>query len=627
MALGRGSIWATLEIAATSDRSAIRRAYSSKLKRTSPEDDPEAFQQLREAYEFALRMAEFEAQRQAEGAESEPERETEVPPPPGLMFESDLAWELEPETEVVTFTRGGWWSDPVPVAPPAGAPDARTADPQPQIPGVSAQEVAEFQAAFARLSELIEASPQDESAIIQAFWAIMRLPALDAVMLRAQAESWIASMIFDRAPRADALVDPSIAGFKWTDDRIGSGGSPAAAMLARSRAISVIRQAVRRGSQHHAAYRALVDKPVGWRHWRNRFELGLRERVERFLAAAPEHALQDYVDPDAHAWWRERLSRPAALIENLAMGAVAFVLLWIVSQGSFLFDPERGLDGLAAVAAVGVAALGAWAASGKLRNAMDERWPYDRPLWLSFGWLAPALAGLVVAAAAPPSPATLAVIAAAELAAFLWATACAASPRGSHPQAQLWLIWLNVPVRLSVAAATLLALLPLVPFSVAILEEMPRRVWAQTLLAIVGAAFAFGVGRRELHGLWASARPSVRLGVLAAVAATTALAPLALWATAPGHQFVAAGAVLVAVLLMTHLVLLPHAEGLGARATIVRLGWLPAFFLYAVLGISTNQGNPGLLFTGMWLLAIAATGIVGAIHEEMDGLRSSRAYR
>ena len=52
------AIWTALGLEPTKDVSAIKRAYAEKAKTCHPEEDPEGFLQLRQAYQAALAWAE-----------------------------------------------------------------------------------------------------------------------------------------------------------------------------------------------------------------------------------------------------------------------------------------------------------------------------------------------------------------------------------------------------------------------------------------------------------------------------------------------------------------------------------------------------------------------------------------
>ena len=70
---GQRSLWAILGTEPTGDERALKRAYAKRLKVTRPEDDPAAFQELRDAYEYALRHTHLFAEEfpEAQTAEAE----------------------------------------------------------------------------------------------------------------------------------------------------------------------------------------------------------------------------------------------------------------------------------------------------------------------------------------------------------------------------------------------------------------------------------------------------------------------------------------------------------------------------------------------------------------------------
>lgn len=81
---GQRSLWAILGTEPTGDERALKRAYAKRLKVTRPEDDPAAFQELREAYEYALRHAHLFAEELPEPQTPEAEAEAEAPEAPPM---------------------------------------------------------------------------------------------------------------------------------------------------------------------------------------------------------------------------------------------------------------------------------------------------------------------------------------------------------------------------------------------------------------------------------------------------------------------------------------------------------------------------------------------------------------
>jgi hypothetical protein len=86
------SVWSELQIAATNDLRAIKRAYAQRLKQVQPEEDAEGFKRLRTAYESAIFWASFAEV--PEGLTTQKESTVEQPAGPAPTVPNDTPVEL-----------------------------------------------------------------------------------------------------------------------------------------------------------------------------------------------------------------------------------------------------------------------------------------------------------------------------------------------------------------------------------------------------------------------------------------------------------------------------------------------------------------------------------------------------
>ena len=83
-------IWNELEIEPTNDRRAIKRAYAKKSRLCHPEEKPEEFRRLHEAYRLAMELAEREARRERAAGGGREERRDGRPEKSGKPEERAL---------------------------------------------------------------------------------------------------------------------------------------------------------------------------------------------------------------------------------------------------------------------------------------------------------------------------------------------------------------------------------------------------------------------------------------------------------------------------------------------------------------------------------------------------------
>lgn len=397
------SIWTILGVDPTNDEREIRRAYARRLKEVHPEDDPDGFKALREAYESALDMARrgwaVPPPRKPRGKKAETVVETS-PPGDGWAGNDDADRWTQPEDG----PQSGWDDEH------SGRWDAAPPPPEPEPSAeVSAELEAEKKrhAAHAALCDELELLLRQTSVptgdALGVMMRILRSPAMDSLRTHANTEYWLAAAIARGGPAADSLIEPAVRFFGWDDARIGVDLSHAVPVLRRREVARAIQQLARPLTVGHDAWKALRAKQTLFRRTADRLDPFLSRQVADLLARAA-HDLPDlhgHLDPDAVATWSARLDRPRFsaifLLSLLILPPV--ISLFMIATGAF--GPSTLPNFLAGwmVVLAAMTGIGAAWVEGVLRPA--RRWsdaePWSASGWRRLGW-APAAGALLAIA-------------------------------------------------------------------------------------------------------------------------------------------------------------------------------------------------------------------------------------
>jgi hypothetical protein len=304
-----------LGIEPTTDASEVRRAYARKLKVTQPEDDPEGFQQLRRAYEFARNHCIYaQNEESAESVDEEPAQ------------------------------------DPPRIPLPGAAPPVRPA-PVSRDPARSALE-----AEFDRLSAILGSSRVlDADAAATSLRALLTSDHLHRVDLNLEFEGRIADLLLNHAPRSDSLLRSAIDRFRWDLLENEEMRPPAAEPLVKhERTLHYWEQLPYGDNEFGEAFRRLANPSARLRrfcrgyvlhHWRWP-ELELLNRID---AERPD--LLAKLDPENVAWWRRFVERPRLTAFTVGVLVVPsfLILAWLTGRARRADPPGSGWPIAAAV--------------------------------------------------------------------------------------------------------------------------------------------------------------------------------------------------------------------------------------------------------------------------------------
>lgn len=312
----QSQVMRVLGLAEGASEADIRKAYAQRLKITHPEDNPEGFKELRQAYESALQYLRFR-QQYPDAYKDESETEAE-------------AAGSDPQITIETIPR----QQHVPAAPlPVDDRREEPARLEPDENDLHAE-------ACNRLGGGLQTGASVEE-LRAALEAVLTSPALANVDIYNRTEGWLIHVLASTAPTSHPLLDRAIEFYQW--NRVGDhrNQGPGAIVNMRARipyekkATEFIARVKDKRHEFHRAYKELTRQPHTRGPLSRVWALRREDLIDRFIAYITQRAplAIESLDPEALEWWRKGKRGPLAWMVNVAssFSGIAAVAIFAVA--------------------------------------------------------------------------------------------------------------------------------------------------------------------------------------------------------------------------------------------------------------------------------------------------------
>jgi hypothetical protein len=307
-----GSIWSELEVAPTATESDLKKAYARKLRITQPEDDPEGFVRLREAYEAALAYvrsgaANYDYYDDALDDEGSTDRD----------------WENESHTS--SYRPDILGQTPRPFEEAQEAPDL----------SADAQDMQRANAAFSAASQAFIDGLQEgqgETPLVLLFRDVMQASKHVDLETASAMPRWMAQCLLHFSPASDVILLFAINYFGW-DDAIDhkDDADVIYAILARQRFAGEL-SALQSGEHAlSAAWTALTTEKSNLARRMGAFfdpDLSIKVRTLFDRLEYDLYGLAEHIRADASQWWQAFIAKPRLSWIHIGFYYFIGICLW-----------------------------------------------------------------------------------------------------------------------------------------------------------------------------------------------------------------------------------------------------------------------------------------------------------